>query len=73
MLSRPPRVLQEEFRRADAQTPRGAHLGGLALSATESVEGQLTFPQGVTHADGELFVCDCEDHRVAVYDARTLR
>jgi hypothetical protein len=35
--------------------------------------GELTFPQGVCLADGELFVCDCEDHRVVVYDALTMK
>ena len=65
--------LPDEFRRAGAETPRGAHLGGLALDAAESVEGQLTFPQGVRHSDGQLLVCDCEEHTVVVYDAATLK
>lgn len=64
--------LPEDFRVAGAATPRGSHLGGLSLDAESAVVGQLTFPQGVAVEYGELFVADCEDHRVAVYDARTL-
>ena len=65
--------LPEEFRAAGAETPRGAHLGGLALDATRvTAAGALTFPQGITEDRGELFVCDCENHCVAVYEALTL-
>ena len=56
-----------------AATPRGSHLGDIgALHAEQSVEGQLTFPQGLALSHGEVFITDCEDHRVAVYDALTL-
>ena len=64
--------LPEEFRLAGAATPRGSHLGGLALDAESAVDGQLTFPQGLALDRGELFVADCEEHRIAVYDALTL-
>ena len=45
--------LPSQFRRAGEQTPRGTHLGGIALDASGTVRGQLTFPQGVTHDAGE--------------------
>ena len=65
--------LPEEFRVAGAETPRGSHLGGLALDATRSTaSGALTFPQGILHDQGELLVCDCENHCVCVYDALSL-
>ena len=64
--------LPEELRLSGAATPRGSHLGGLPLQAEKAVEGQLTFPQGLAVSHGEVFITDCEDHRVAVYDALTL-
>lgn len=64
--------LPEQFRVAGAATPRGSHLGGLALNSESGIEGQLTFPQGVALSRGELYVADCEDHRIAVYDAHSL-
>ena len=66
--------LPDELRQPNggAETPRGSHLGGLRLEAQSAVEGTLTFPQGLALSRGELFVCDCEDHRVAVYDSLTL-
>ena len=33
----------------------------------------LQYPHGVAHASGRLFVCDCFNHRLVVYDASTLR
>ena len=64
--------LPDEFRKAGASTPRGAKVGEIALESEPTARSQLTFPQGITHSDGELFVCDCEDHCVVVYDASTL-
>ena len=32
----------------------------------------LTFPQGIAVCQGEIFVCDCEEHQVFVFDAQTL-
>ena len=66
--------LPEEFRVAGAETPRGSHLGGMSLDATHGTSaGALTFPQGITYDAGELFVCDCEEHTIFVYDALTLQ
>ena len=64
--------LPEEFRVNGAMTARGSHLGGLSLNAESELDGQLTFPQGLALDRGELFVADCEDHRIAVYDAHSL-
>ena len=68
--------LPDELRQGGAATPRGAHIGGLRDAgdggSAEQAEARLSFPQGVTLSGGELFVCDCEDHRVVVYDALTL-
>ena len=64
--------LPNEFRREMAETPRGSHLGGLALAPEECEMGSLTFPQGVCVDAGDLFVADCEDHRIAVYDSLTM-
>ena len=64
--------LPDALRTHGAETPRGSHLGGLPLQAEKTVDGQLTFPQGLAVSSGELFITDCEDHRVAVYDSLTL-
>lgn len=68
--------LPDELRHGGAATPRGAHIGGLRVfdedDGAGSTEARLSFPQGVTLSGGELFICDCEDHRVVVYDALTL-
>ena len=72
--------LPEHLRVDGASTPRGSLLGDVAAAnqmedaETEAeAEWMLTFPQGVCLADGSLFVTDCEDHRVAIYDPLTLR
>lgn len=66
--------MPDELRQGGAETPRGAHIGGLRTDEGEGsgAQAQLAFPQGVTLSGGELFVCDCEDHRVVVYDALTM-
>jgi hypothetical protein len=66
--------LPEDLRKGGAATPRGAHIGGLRVLDDDGgcTEARLSFPQGVTLSGGELFVCDCEDHRIVVYDALTL-
>ena len=46
----------------------------MSLDATHGTSaGALTFPQGITYDAGELFVCDCEEHTIFVYDALTLQ
>ena len=65
--------LPADFLRNQESTQRGGNLGGLNLEPVDAIENQLTFPQGLCLADGKLFVADCEDHRVAVYNATTLR
>ena len=64
--------LPPAYRSDGAATPRASHVSSTCVEGGASVNGQLTFPQGITQDGGELFACDCEDSRVVVYDAATL-